>query len=84
MTCCTDHLTDFSVLVSSSKATKTPKSGGGKKDPFGGRLVIGPLFLVIFDLLIIVGAVVAFLIPKKGKSDQFTLEPTGLPAEAPA
>ena len=84
MTCCTDHLTDFSVLVSNTKAATTPKSGGGKKDPFSGRLVIGTLFLVIFDLLIIGGAVVAFLIPKKGKNEQFTLEPTGLPAEAPA
>jgi hypothetical protein len=51
-------------------------SGGkGKKDSFRGRLVIGPLFLTIFDILTVLAVVVAVMLDKKQDS-KFILEST--------
>lgn len=63
------------------------KASNSSYDSFKGRLVIGPLFLVIFDIILVAFAVLSFLFKKK-KDPKYILEempevPKAPPKEKP-
>lgn len=71
--CCSTHLCDFGVRIIPIQSTPKPRS---TKDSFEGRLVIGPLFLCLFDLYLVVSIILVLFIWKA--SSNFQLEETGL------
>lgn len=76
--CCSDHLTSFGVQIlrKSLISSRIDKP----EDDFGGRMVIGPLFIVLLDLYIIACVILILAIFKDKKS--FQLEFTGLYSKA--
>ena len=72
--CCTDTIGDFGVQLFSKKHDR--KKSAGNKDKFKGRLTIGPLFLVVFDLYLFSALFLGLVVWKTRQS--FQLEFTGL------